>query len=204
MKCLLKQSLLATLLVSCTTTAYRRSFESARVVERIGGHSETPVWANGEVAMQSEGADIVFIHFVSMSGNSRPEACLKAAEVESRSAFLQHIKASVTTSGQLSEESAADEPSYESLTAFLSQGQILGSRTTARYWERREESAESGERVLRVRCSVKMAVKKSELERQLRLAMGRGGNKEVREELEKAQKSFIQNVGSTEQTTGAK
>lgn len=170
-------------------------------MERMGEASETPKWSHGEKSMISEGSDIVFIHTTTMSGNSRTEACLESAELQGRASFLRYVQENTTSSGQFNEQSVVDDPAFESLTAFISQGKISGVTTRAKYFERREESSETGERVLRLHCAIKVAVKRSELERQLRMALGNGGNKEIRDQLLKAQKSFIESIGNESNTS---
>lgn len=189
--------LFALIAFGCTTTPGKPDFKASEVIERMGGASETPKWAVGENPMQIEGSDVVFISFLTMGADSRPEACFKASELEARSSFLRHIQEGISSSGQLNEQSAADDPAFESLTAFLSQGKVSGAKTTARYWEKVEQSSESGDRVLKLHCSVKVAVKRSELERQIRAALGNGGNKEIRDQLISAQKQFINSIAET-------
>jgi hypothetical protein len=179
------------LTTGCVTSA--KVFEPAKVVERIGEKDETPAWAHAETAMQKDGADVLFVNSLSMAGDARTEACMKAAELDAKAAILRYVKDNVTTSGQLNE--AAGDPAFEQLTAFLSQGQLSGVSTKARYWERREESDAAGERVLRTRCAAQVAIKRADLERQLQAAMGTGGNAEIREKLLKAQTDFIEQVG---------
>lgn len=179
--------------LNCATSG-SPGYSESKVIERIGGREATPEWTFGETPMSIENGDVVFVNIVSMSGNSRAESCLKSAELDGRSKFLRYIQENITTSGQLNEISATDDPAYESLTAFLSQGKLSGAKTTARYWEKREESDESGARVLRLKCAVKVALKKSELEKQMRAATGNGGNKEIRDQLINAQKVFIESI----------
>lgn len=187
-------ALLMIIAEACATTS-GPTFEKARVIERMGDADETPDWTTGSIAMTSQGSDIIFNHFLTMTGNSRVDACLKVVDIEARTAFLRHINENISTSGQLNEVNAQDDPSYESLTTFLSQGKISGAKTLERYWERMEESNEAGERVLRLRCATKLAIKKADLERQLRSALGNGGNQEIREKLIQAQKEFIETAG---------
>lgn len=184
---------------SCTSTD--KSFQAAEVLERIGGKDEAPAWADVEQPMFEEAGNVVFVSTMTMAGNSRPEACGKAAELDAKAAMLRHIKDNITASGQLNEVSADSDLGFESLTAFLSQGSVQGAKTQERYWEKRVESDADGERVLRLKCAVKVAVKKSELARQLREATGGSGNKEVRERLIQAQKDFID--GLSKQTVPA-
>jgi hypothetical protein len=182
---------------SCVTTSDKREFEASKVVERMGDGDETPEWTLGDQAMNEESGDVVFVNVVSMSGDSRPEACTKAASLEAKAEMLKHIKESITSSGQLSEDSAQSDPAFEALTAFLSQGELNGARIADRYWERREESSADGERVLRLRCAAKVSIPKTTLARMLRDATTKvkSGNPEIREKLLEAQKEFIDSVG---------
>lgn len=181
----------------CTTTPKGPEFKESRVVERMGKTKESPAWADGSTPMFEEGQDAVFASILTMSGDSRPEACLKAADMDARSMMLRHIKDSLTASGQLNEVSASSDPGYEGLVAFLSSGSIKGAKTTQRYWEKIEESDSSGARVLRLKCAVKLAVSKTELAKQMRDASSApAGNAEIRAKLHKAQGDFIEGLGS--------
>ena len=184
-------------LISCTSSPHAPEFKKSRVIERIGDLEETPKWATGEISMYEEKGNLVYVNATSMSGDARTEACIRAAEERGRAEMLRFIKDNVTASGQLSEESASRDPAVESLIAFLSQGQISGARIGARYWEKREETDASGNRVLRIRCAAQVTILKSDLESQMRTALngGRSGNPEIRERLLNAQKSFIDNLG---------
>jgi hypothetical protein len=188
-------TLLGILLSGCASTG-KPVYEKARVVERIADKGETPKWATGEVSMTEENGDVTFANITTMSGNSRPEACMSTAELGARAQMLRHIKENIASSGQVNETSASADPGYESLIAYFSAGKIVGAKISARYWERVEESNEIGERVLRLRCAAKVAVKKSELVRQMQDAIGgaKGGDPKVREALNKATTDFIGNL----------
>lgn len=188
------------LAASCTTTSGPR-YEASRVIERMDGHDETPKFAVGGNLMSEEGQNAIYAHTMTMNGDARPEACLKASTIGAKSEMIKYIKDAITTSGQLNETNAVDDPGYESLTAFLSQGKLSGVQVVQNYWEKREESDTSGERVLRLKCAVKVAIKKSILEKQLREAMTNAptGNPEIRQKLLEAQKQFIDGLGENEQ-----
>jgi len=178
-------------MAGCVTTP-TKEFAESKVLERIANKDETPQWADGTKAMGEESADVVFFSQMTMGANSRSEACIKAAELDGRSAMLRYIKENISSSGQVNETDAASDPGYEALTAFLSQSKLSGVRPSDRYWEKVEQSDENGDRVLKLRCVVKLAIKKTELQRQLREAtMAQGGNPQIRESLLNAQKSFF-------------
>lgn len=178
--------------VSCASSPSRRGYDASRVIERIGGKTETPVWASGEKALVEENSQVQFVNTISMSGDARPEACVRAAEETGRAQMMRYIKDALTSAGQVSELSSTDDPAVESLTAFLAQGRISGASIAGRYWEKREESDASGERVLRLHCAAKVAVSKTVLEKQLRDSIsGTQGNPEIRKKLLDAQKTFI-------------
>lgn len=187
----------AALIASSCVTSGQQGYEKARVVERMGDKSSTPDWVVGETPMSEEEGNVVFANFVTMSGNSRPEACMKAAELDGKAQMLRHIKDNVVSSGQLNEVSASEDPGFESLTAFFSSGKVSGAKISARYWERVEESSETGDRVLRLKCAAKVAVKKSELARQMREAIeGPKGDPQVRAALNKATTDFIDGLSN--------
>ena len=190
----MNQKMILSLLVASAgcATVPTKEFAASHVVERVGHRDSTPEWADGTRAMAEEGSDVVFFAQMTMGGNARTEACIKAAELDGRSAMLRYIKEHLSTSGQVNEADASSDPGYESLTAFLSQSKISGVRPSDRYWEKVEQSMESGERALKLRCVVKVMIKKSELQRQLREAtVAQGGNPKVRDSLLKAQKEFF-------------
>ncbi len=170
------------------------SFEAGSVVERMGDADETPEWTHGGTPLELNGGDIIFIATTSMSGNARPDACLKAGELSARAEFLKYLKSNISATGQLQEVAVTEDPSYESLTTFLSQGSIRGAKTSARYWERREESNQTGQRVLKLNCAVKVSISASELQRQMREAVGENGNAAVRKKLEDATTSMIESL----------
>ncbi len=179
---------------SCAT--HSSGFQKAEVIERIGNKNETPDWASGEKTALVEGSDCIFISQMTMSGNSRSEACMKSAELDAQAGILKHIKSSMTASGQLNEADSVSDPGFESLTTFFSAGKLSGVKTTERYWEKRVESSESGDRVLKLRCAVKVAIRKSDLEKQLREAMGGPKvNSAAHEALEKATVKAIDSFG---------
>ena len=181
----------------CTTTPKGPEFKESRVVERMGKAKESPAWTDGGQPMFEEGQDVIFASLLTMSGDARPEACMKAADVDARAMMLRHIKDTLTASGQLNEVSASNDPGYEGLIAFLSSGSIKGARTAQRFWEMVEESDSSGSRVLRLRCAVKLAVSKTELAKQMRDSTSApAGNAEIRAKLHKAQGEFIESLGA--------
>ncbi len=187
------------LLPSCTTPDHPE-YKASAIIERVGGQSETPKWSHGEKVMWQEGGEIFFVHTMQMDGDNRPEACMKAAALESKTEMLRYIKEAITSSGQVSEMGSSTDPAFESLTAFLSQGTVNGVAVKEQYWEKMEVSETSGERRLKVRCASKVAVKRSDLERQLREASSPKvvGNPKIRDSLINAQKDFLDNVGKGE------
>ncbi|MFW7380853.1 MAG: hypothetical protein ACOH5I_18705 [Oligoflexus sp.] len=191
-------ALSAALFSSCSSTPDPDvpEFHATKVIDRMSGFEETPSWANGAKVMWKEQGDVIFANIMTMSGNSRPEACMNAAALAGKSQMLQYIQAAITTSGQLNEMSASSDPAYESLTAFLSQGNISGASVRDRYWEKVVSSDEAGQRVLKIRCAASIAVRSNILEKQLAEAMNpkQEGNPEIREKLLEAQKDFIENL----------
>lgn len=188
------------LLAGCVTAPAKPEYQESRVLERVGGKDETPEWADGTHSMEEAGADVIFVAQTTMGGNSRTEACVKAAELDGRASMLRYVKENISASGQVNETDAASDPGYESLTAFLSSGKLSGIKTTAKYWEKVEQSDEGGDRVLKVRCVVKLAIKKSDLQRQLREATAAsGGNPKVHDALINAQSQFFENLGGGKQ-----
>lgn len=196
--------LTAGMLVSaCSSTPKGPEFAPAEVLQRIGDKKKTPDWATGEKTAFTEDGLAIFVSTSTMNGDARVEACMRAAEETARAKFVRYIQEGITTSGQVNELSASQDPGVEALTAFLAQGKLSGVKTVERYWEKRVESTSSGSRELKLACAAKMGIEKGVLEKQLRDAMNGGmqGNPEVRQKLLNAQKEFIDNFGKD---TGAK
>lgn len=181
----------------CTTTGPTQpDFQPSRVIERMGSVSETPSWATGAEPISEEKGDLVFVHTITMSGDTRTEACTNAAGEKGRAEFVRHIKDAITSSGQLSETSGTADPGIEEQIAHLAQMKLSGAKVAARYWEKVEESDSQGSRVLRIRCAAKVAIPKTLLAKQLRDATDQGGgNAEIRKKLIDAQSKFLENVG---------
>ena len=200
-------SLAVILITGCTTTKIQQpEFEASRVIERIGNVSETPEWSLGAEPLSNENGQVYFVSTITMAGDSRPEACISAASNLARVQILRQIKDHLTSSGQLSEESASSDPSLESLTAYLAQGTLSGVKVAKSYWEKREESDVAGMRVLRVRCASKVSIARSVLEKQLRAAIDGtgGGNPEVRKKLLEAQNNFLDSLSSGQAAANVK
>lgn len=185
------------ILGSCATNPATLGFQPSIVIERIADKNETPKWAHGESVMAEENGEITFSNVVSMSGDARPEACTKAASLDAKAEMLKHIKENITASGQLADDSVQSDPAFESLTAFLSQGELNGAKIGDKYWEKREESAADGSRVLRLSCAAKVSISKAMLSKMLREATTKekSGNPEIRAKLLDVQKSFIEGIG---------
>lgn len=191
----MKNIFFATMLIvlySCANS--EKNFEKSQVLERIGGGEKTPEWANGSKVAWSEGPFTFFVSVTSMGGGARTSACMDAASIKSKSEILSYVKQGISTSGQLSQSGVENDPSFESLTAFLSQGKISGVNVVERYWEKSTATDESGQKSLRIDCAAKAKIKTSDLLRQIRESMGLKGNPEIREKLIEAQKSFIENL----------
>lgn len=166
-----------------------------RVIERIGGLSETPEWASGIIPMTEERGEIIFVQTLTMQGDSRPEACLKAASDLGRAEFVRQIKDGITAAGQVNEGSATSDVAIESNVAYLSNLKLSGARIALRYWEKVEESDASRNRVLKVRCAAKVAVMKSLLDLQIRKATEvNATNPEIRKKLLEGQKAFLDQI----------
>ena len=93
-------------------------------------------------------------NIITLAGDKRPESCMEIASLKAKSKMLAYIQSNITTSAQLDED-MTDDPSYESLTAFLAQGKISGAAVAGRYYEFFTMSSTSGERELKLRCAAK-------------------------------------------------
>ena len=201
MKYLVGTILITTLFLGCiSATNNQPEYLPSRVLERIAQSTQSPGWASGAMTFYEDRGDINYIETVTMSGNARPEACNHAAADLGRVQILRQIRDAITSSGQVVESAVTADPAVERLMAFLSQGQLSGVKLVGRYWERREESDASGNRVLRVLCASKIAIPRSLLEAQLRAATngGAAGNPEIRQKLLDAQKAFLDNISQAD------
>lgn len=188
-------------ITGCVNGGKAGGYKATEVVERVGNKSETPEWATGETTMTEEGGKIVFVNVLSMSADSRSEACTKAAADTARVEIVRHIKDVIAANGQVNETSAASDPGVESLMSFLAQGKLSGVSVQQKYWEKRLESDSAGQQVLRLHCAAKVAINKTDLNRQLRDAMGSGGNPEIRQKLLDSNMKFIEGAGNQENET---
>ncbi len=177
------------------TFAEQPDYRASEVIETMGD-TDKPEWAFSGATMAVDDGDVIFISDLTMGANARPEACFKASELQGKSQMIGYIKSKITSSAQLNETNAESNPGFESLTAVLSQGSLSGVKTKDRFWEKRVESSETGERLLKIHCTVKLGIAKGELARQLREASmtASGGNADIRAKLLKAQEIFIENI----------
>lgn len=158
---------------------------------------ETPEWVLNPGVLLEQGSNVIFIHKVTLSGTSRPDACVSMARTQAVGEMMKYIKNAVTTSGQVEDLNSSSDPSLSSLTAFLSQGNISGAKVTTTYWEQTMEADDSGLRpTKRLMCAVQVAIDKATLDKQMRDAINGapGGNPEIRKKLLDAQKAFIDGV----------
>lgn len=170
-------------------------FDESRVVERIGGIKETPKWATGMEPMLEEKGNVIYIQTLTMEGNSRPEACVKAASEMGRAEFVRQIKDGITAAGQVTEGSATSDVAIESNVAYLSNLKLSGAKVSERYWEKFEESDASRNRVLKIRCAAKVAISKALLDQQIRKATETNAtNPEIRKKLLEGQKAFLDQI----------
>ncbi len=183
--------------VGCASSPKGPEFAPTEVLERVGGLSKTPDWATGLKTAFDEDGKAIFVSTLSMSGDARVEACTRGADTIAREKIVRFIQEGITSSGQVNELSATQDPGVEALTAFLAQGKLSGVRVIESYWEKRVQSSASGIRELKLYCAAKVGIDKGVLEKQLRDALNgvQGGNPEIRQKLLNAQKDFIENFG---------
>lgn len=176
------------------------------VVNNADRTLKTPDWVLSSRVMGEEKGNLVYTYRINLDGSARPDACVAMARSQAVAEMLKYIKNAVTASGQVEDLNDTSDPSYSSLTAFLSQGTLSGAQTTDAYWEQTIEGDSSGFRpVKRLLCAVRVAVDKQILDKQMREAINGvpGGNPEIRKKLIQAQKNFIDNVGATTQPAGS-
>lgn len=189
-------STIALIVVGCSSSP---KYVKTEVISNSTKTLETPEWVLNPSIIHEEGSNVVFVHKVTLSGSSRPDACVSMARTQAVGEMMKYIKNAVTTSGQVEDLNSSSDPSLSSLTAFLSQGNISGAKVTTTYWEQTMEADESGLKpTKKLMCAVQVAIEKSTLDRQMRDAINGtpGGNPEIRRKLLDAQKNFIDNVGN--------
>ena len=188
-------SLAALAIAGCTSSP---KYVKTEVISNSTKTLQTPEWVLNPNIILEDGGNVIFVHKVTLSGTSRPDACVSMARTQAVGEMMKYIKNSVTTSGQVEDLNSSSDPSLSSLTAFLSQGNISGAKVTTTYWEQTMEADDSGMKpVKKLMCAVQVSIDKSTLDRQMRDAINGapGGNPEIRKKLLDAQKSFIDNVG---------
>jgi hypothetical protein len=184
--------------VGCSSSP---KYIKSEVINNSDHSLKTPEWVISNKTLNEENGNLVYIYKMNLAGSARPDACVAMARSQAVAEMLKYIKNSVTASGQVEDLNASSDPSYSSLTAFLSQGNISGAQVTENYWEQTMEADESGMRpVKKLLCAVKVSINKGTLDTQMRDAINGtpGGNPEIRKKLIDAQKNFIENVGKQE------
>ena len=189
-------SMLLTLAVSQCSLSHAASQYAPEVTERLGMASETPEWTYGAKVMWQDGDSVIFAHALEMSGDSRPDVCMKAASLQARVAMRRFITESISSSELLSQASLTSDPEFESVTASLAQGSIKGASVREQYWERLLKPDVRGERRLRMRCASQVQVTRSDLDGQLEqiIVTQTKNNPEMRRALITAQTDFLNNL----------
>jgi len=188
---------------SCTSSNYVKKEVIANSINNL----KTPEWVLNSNILLEEQSNVIFIHKVNLNGSARPDSCVSIARTQALAEMMKYIKNSVTSSGQVEDLNASSDPSYSSLTAFLSQGNISGAKVTTTYWEQTMESDDSGVRpIKKLMCAVKVNIDKGVLDKQMRDAINGapGGNPEIRKKLLEAQKTFIDGVGKKDSDSSTK
>ncbi|MES2614398.1 MAG: hypothetical protein V4591_03175 [Bdellovibrionota bacterium] len=181
--------------IGCSSSHYIKT----EVISNSDRTLKTPDWVLSSKILNDENGQVVYNYKMNLDGSARPDACVAMARSQAVAEMLKYIKNAVTTSGQVEDLNASSDPSYSSLTAFLSQGNISGAQVTESYWEQTMEADASGMRpIKKLSCAVKVGIDKQTLDKQMRDAINGapGGNPEIRKKLIDAQKNFIDNVGN--------
>lgn len=166
------------------------------VIERIPAAIETPVWASGAKVMWQEKDNVVFAHSLEMGGDSRPNACMRAASLQARTEMRRYISESITSSELSSIGDVSSDPEFEAVTASLAQGTIKGASVQEQYWEKVLKTDARGERVLRIMCASKVQVSRADLDAQLGrvIEVETARNPEMRHALMMAQTDFLNSL----------
>lgn len=183
---------LSLFLTSCSTTSSGPLFESSQVLDRMGDLSKSPEWATGAKPITEEGGNVIYTSVLILSGDARPDACMRMAEEQSRGRFLREIKDQIATTGQVNEIDAESDPAWESLSTFAAKGQLSGARTTERFWERKVQSDGTGNRILKLHCASRVAIRREILQKQINDVLRNSkGNPVVREKLQKFHEDYL-------------
>jgi len=182
------------LAVGCSSSPHKIETE---VINNSFRSDKTPEWVLSSKMMKEENGQLVFVYHMHLDGDARPDACIAMARSQAVAEMLHYIKNSVTNSGQVEDLNASSDPSYSSLTAFLSQGTISGAQVSDTYWEVTREADSTGlHPVKKLMCATKVGINKALLEKQMQEVINGapGGNPEVRKKLVEAQKNFLDKV----------
>ena len=189
--------------VGCSSTESVTSpskYIKTEVINNSDRTLKTPDWVLSSKVLNSENTQLIYTYKMSLDGAARPDACVAMARSQAVAEMLKFIKNAVTASGQVEDLNASSDPSFSSLTAFLSQGNISGAQVSDNYWEQTMEADASGlNAVKKLMCAVKVAIDKQTLLKQMTDAINGtpGGNAEVRQKLIDSQKNFIENAGNS-------
>ena len=185
-------------LTACVSTPkfVQPEFKPAKTIERIGGLDKTPEWAKGVTTFTEVKGNLIYINTITMSGDSRPEACLKVAANSGRVKILREIKDNISSTEQFTELSTDSDPAIDTLITFLSQGALTGVKVGQQYWEKNEVSDTNGFRVLKLNCSVQVQIPKKHLVKQINNVIlgSKKGHSKVKEKLMEAHEKFIESV----------
>jgi hypothetical protein len=195
---LILSSVISTIIGGCSSSP---KYIKSQFISNSLRTDQTPPWVLASETLMEHENSVIFVHKVYLSGQGRPDACLSMARTQAVGEMMKYIKTAITNSGQVEELSASSDPSFSSLTAYLSQGNISGTKIKNTYWEHTLEGDETGSKpIKKLMCAVQVAIQKETLERQMRDAINGtpGGNPEIRQKLIDAQKNFIDHVGKQE------
>ncbi|MDC3364964.1 hypothetical protein OAV86_02775 [Pseudomonadales bacterium] len=166
------------------------------VIERLGRATETPAWAYGAKVMWQVKDSVIFAYSLEMSGESRPDVCMKAASLQARTEMRRYISEAISSSEIMSQANLISDPEFESVTVSIAQGSIAGTSVKEQYWEKVLKTDVRGEKRLRMQCSSQVQVTRADLDRQLeqKIIVETAKNPEMRRALITAQTDFLNNL----------
>lgn len=203
----MKKFLFVTFLISAcaSKSTSQPEFEETKVLERMRGAKAAPGWVDSEKEkfLETEGTtrQVSYRGTVIMSGNAKPDSCMRAASDIARSSIVKNIVDSLTTKSSVEDSGAGAETTSDQLIASFSQLRFTGVEISGVYWEKSIQSDENGNRVLKLQCWAKASIPATELKKQIDKAVGDAAKKNpevAKEQDELRNKYFKQSAGEGE------
>jgi preprotein translocase subunit SecD len=145
-------------------------------------NERTPAWVQSETALAQEGDNLIVVHALEMSPNTRPEACLKSVALDSRLYVLNFVKEALQMT-LAAETAVTRDPAYVTLNSYLTEDSTKGWQVEQTYLSKQEVATEDDSATNRLTCFVKSSVDARKLQQQIESSLASGGQKAVRQRL---------------------